>query len=428
MRVLIVNVASILFATIVAFIQNLPVTFATKDYKFGNNYGLAIQTVDNKKDQNFDITYDVATKSPQYYQKFNDEAVVFWVGGPILNQEWKKLSKRYLWAFSKDWKSKTPKNKEVEGNTSVKMDLYYGVQNQWEGINLHKYFKKPLATSGVNNFGFETIFRPLNYGDAEFKKTYDSAEYEKKVAEMMKVQSQWMFQLGKDLKDLGYKKVHYLGFSFGSFLTNYFIKEYGDLAFKNIDTITSVGTRIKFDEEDVKVNVKQNKFPFKIYDDLTRKYDKTYLFDVEQNAATLGVILPIFRYLIKINYIDYFKVLSYENKKKLTFVSTPYDFRIGSLSDEEKSFRNYDLNIVEIPSHEMLNYQKNYLAKVERDIDENFKKSFLGGINHHDLLFKYYLHNFIELYNAEFPQDKLTRKKISYLCNISSEVIEDCEE
>ena len=95
------------------------------------------------------------------------------------------------------------------------------------------------------------------------KKTYDSAEYEKKVAEMMKVQSQWMFQLGKDLKDLGYKKVHYLGFSFGSFLTNYFIKEYGDLAFKNIDSITSVGTRIKFDEKDVKVNVKQNKFPFK---------------------------------------------------------------------------------------------------------------------------------------------------------------------
>ena len=427
MLILIINGVSIFLAMLVGLIQNLPTASLKDDYKFGDNYGLAIQTIDNEKDQFFDITYDVTTTQPQYYQKFNDEAVVFWTGGPILNKKWKTLTEQFLWAFSKDWRSKTPDGKLVEGNASVDIDLYWGVQNQWEGINLHKYFGEPLSTSGVSNFGFETIFRPLNYADSQFIKTYDSTKYENKVKEMMQSQTKWMLQLAGDLKKIGYKKVHYLGFSFGSFLTNYFIKEYGDEAFKNVDTITSVATRVKFDQIDIKENSKKNKFPFKIYNPKTKKYDKTYLYDIKENAATLGVILPIFRYLIKIDYSYHLKRLAYENKTKFTLVSTPYDFRVGSLSQDEKNLRNFDINILEIPSHKITKYQQLYLSPYKRDIDQNFKTGFIGGINHHDVLLNYFLHNFKGLYNKDFSNEYLIRDRDSYFCIINSDVIKDCE-
>ena len=412
-------------------IQNTSIVLKQSTYQYNKNYGLAIQAVNNTKNQNLDLTYDITkSKGKQYYQQINDEAFVYWTGGPIMNDDWKKLSKKYSWIFHQNWFSKTPDDKKVKGFYKTNLDLYWGVQEQWKGIALNKYFDEPFKTSGVNEFNFYTIYQPLKKGDVDFKNSFNYERWQNKVREMLDNQVKSMHELSKNLKNLGYKKVHYFGYSFGSFLINYYIKKYGDKAFENVDSIVSGATRIKFSQEEINIAKKSgpNKFPFKIYNKEDGRYTKTYTLDVVENAATIASILPIFKFIAQQNYYDPIKNLSLENKKKFWILTTPYDFRVGSFTKQEQEISKYGVNLIEVPSKDLINYDKFYLTKKPRKVDTKFKTGFFGGLNHHNLLLKYFMHNFKELYNTNvINNEQLTLNKKSYFCIIPTKINMNCE-
>ena len=336
-------------------------------------------------------------KNNQKYIKNHDEAVVFWVGGPKLGKNWDKDIKDYAFMFGKSKNSKDLAKNKVKGNYNISFDVYMGVQSFWEGIQSNKYFTDQFKASNTTGFINANSQRPLTIKDVQYMKNAPSIpEVGNAVfGTMMNDTTENMFQLAKDLKALGYKKVHYVSHSYGTFLMYEYLKRYQDKAFDNIDSVQMIATRLKISPELAGV-IDGTFFPYMGYNKKTKKYEKIVKAPINQNAITTRIAMPIFWATAKQDYLTPLKTLDKSNKDKIKIISTDYDFRLGSMQPYELKIIDDGIDVKIIPYQTLIDYSQSYLLQKNKKFPDKPKVSvFKKGHNHHDYLLRWYLDNHI---------------------------------
>ncbi len=361
-------------------------------------------------------------KNQQKYIKKNNEAIIFWVGGPKFGKNWHDDMKDYAFQFGKSKNSEDLAKNIVPGNYSMPFDVYVGVQPQWEGIQGSKYFEKEYKSSLTTGFINEMSQRPVTWKDVIYNKKLQSKKQQiDKMEQVFKDTAENMYELAKDLKKLGYEKVHFIAHSYGTFIVSEYIKRYGDKAFSNVDSIRLVATRLKAQKE-ITESFDGKSFPYVGYDEKTKKYTKIIKAPISKNAITMGIAIPSFISIVNKDYITPYKNLSDQNKEKVKIITTDYDFRLGSLQENELSLKNEGIDIKVIPDKILQQYQHQYLAQKKLKFPTEPKKDLhKKGINHHDTLLRWYLDNSISKWGLN--KNWLTREPFlisdqTYWCSL----------